>query len=240
MGVNCWGFEARGAARRESRRARGRAQARCYHRRVLAYYAKNLESGLTLAANERVVMPAWSTIKVLLALAFWRAVEEERLSAGYPYAYQPWQSVGGSGVLRGFRYAARITLADLAHLSLAVSDNDAANIVLAFVGLEAVHDLAAELGLEDTAMRRRMMDAGGTGRGTRQRDQRSRPRPAARGARAGVGPQRAGAGAGEGVARRRRSTATASRATCRRRPSTWARSATTRRRDATRTTPRSS
>jgi beta-lactamase class A len=126
---------------------------------VLAYYAKNLESGLTVAANERAVMPAWSTIKILLALAFWRAVEEERLSAGYPYAFQPWQSVGGSGVLRGFRHAARITLADLAHLSLTVSDNDATNIVLAFVGLEAVNDLAAELGLHDTAMRRRMMDA---------------------------------------------------------------------------------
>jgi beta-lactamase class A len=125
---------------------------------VLAYHAKNLESGLTLAANERVVMPAWSTIKVLLALAFWRSVEEERLSAGHPYAYQPWQSVGGGGVLRGFRFPARITLADLAHLSLAVSDTDAANIVLAFVGLEAVNDLAERLGLADTAMRRRMMD----------------------------------------------------------------------------------
>ena len=126
---------------------------------MFAYVAKNLESGLTFTANERAVMPAWSTIKVLLALAFWRAVAEERLSAGYPYAFQPWQSVGGSGVLRGFRYAARLTLADLAHLSLAVSDNDATNIVLAFVGLEAVNDLAAELGLQDTAMRRRMMDA---------------------------------------------------------------------------------
>ena len=50
-------------------------------------------------------------------------------------------------MLRGFRHAARITLADLAHLSLAVSDNDATNIVLAFVGLEPVNDLAAELGL---------------------------------------------------------------------------------------------
>ena len=84
---------------------------------------------------------------MLLALAFWRAVEEERLSAGYPYAFQPWQSVGGGGVLRGFRYAARVTLADLAHLALVVSDNDAANIVLAFIGSEAVNDLAGQLGL---------------------------------------------------------------------------------------------
>jgi beta-lactamase class A len=126
---------------------------------VLAYYAKNLESGLTLAGNERVVMPAWSTIKVLIALAFWRACEEERLDPGYPYAFQPWQSVGGSGVLRGFKYAARLTLSDLTHLSLAVSDNDATNIVLAYVGLEAVDALRGELGLEETAVRRRMMDS---------------------------------------------------------------------------------
>ncbi len=63
-------------------------------------------------------MPSWSTIKVLLALAFWRAVAGERLSAAYPYALQPWQSVGGSAALPGFRHAVRITLADLAHLSL--------------------------------------------------------------------------------------------------------------------------
>lgn len=136
----------------------GRPRAGAIIARVLAYYAKSLESGLTLAAHERVVMPAWSTVKVLLALAFWRACEKGSLSPGYPYAYQPWQSAGGSGVLRGFRHAARITLGDLAHLSLAVSDNDATNIVLSFVGLEAVNDLASGLGLEDTTMQRSMMD----------------------------------------------------------------------------------
>ena len=44
------------------------------------------------------------------------------------------------------------------HLSLAVSDNDATNIVLSFVGLDKVNALAEELGLPATRMRRRMMD----------------------------------------------------------------------------------
>ena len=39
-----------------------------------------------------------------------------------------------------------------------VSDNDATNIVIAFVGFERVAALAAELGLRDTALRRQMMD----------------------------------------------------------------------------------
>jgi beta-lactamase class A len=61
-------------------------------------------------------------------------------------------------VLHGFRHAAKITLADLMHLSLAVSDNDATNVVLSFVGLDKVNALAEELGLPATRMRRRMMD----------------------------------------------------------------------------------
>jgi beta-lactamase class A len=135
-----------------------------YHQLVLAYYAENLETGRLLAAHDGVVMPSWSTIKVLLAAAFWRAVERGELDEAKPYAWQPWQAAGdphdSAGVLRGFRHAAKLSLADLLHLALAVSDNDATNIVLSYVGLDAVNDLAAGLGLEGTAMRRRMMDAG--------------------------------------------------------------------------------
>jgi len=126
---------------------------------VIAYCARDLASGRELTAHGDVVMPSWSTIKVLLAAAFWRAVEAGDLHEARPYAFQPWQAVGGSGVLYGFRHAAKITLADLTHLSLAVSDNDATNIVLSFVGLDRVNALADELGLAATRMRRAMMDA---------------------------------------------------------------------------------
>ena len=133
---------------------------------MIAYCARDLASGRELAANADVVLPSWSTIKLLLAAAFWRAVEAGELRDAEPYAFQPWQAVGGSGVLHGFRHAAKITLADLMHLSLAVSDNDATNVVLSFVGLDKVNALAEELGLPATRMRRRMMDveARATGR----------------------------------------------------------------------------
>jgi beta-lactamase class A len=126
---------------------------------VIAYCARDLASGRELAANADAVLPSWSTIKLLLAAAFWRAVEARELREADPYAFQPWQAVGGSGVLHGFRHAAKITLADLMHLSLAVSDNDATNVVLSFVGLDKVNALAEDLGLPATRMRRRMMDA---------------------------------------------------------------------------------
>jgi beta-lactamase class A len=125
---------------------------------VIAYVAKDLTTGACLRAHEEVQLPAFSTIKVLLAAAFWRAVERGELGEAEPYAFQPRSSVGGGGMLRGFRHAARLALADYAHLMLAVSDNDASNIVASLVGFDRVNDLAAELGLRQTAMRRLMMD----------------------------------------------------------------------------------
>src|SRR5450756_685922 len=101
---------------------------------MIAYVAKDLATGACLKAHEDVRFPAYSTIKVLLAAAFWRAVERGELSEAEPHAFQPRSSVGGGGVLRGFRHGARLALSDYAHLMLAVSDNDATNIVASRVG----------------------------------------------------------------------------------------------------------
>ena len=125
---------------------------------MIAWAAKNLATGRTSASADDLVMSSFSTIKVLLAAAFWRAVAAGELREERPYAFQPWQAVGGSGVLRGFRHAASLALADYVHLALAVSDNDATNVVISQVGYERVAALAAELGLAGTALRRRMMD----------------------------------------------------------------------------------
>jgi beta-lactamase class A len=126
---------------------------------MIAYVARDLGSGACLGAHEDVQLPAYSTIKVLLAAAFWRAVERGELREAEPYTFQPGCSVGGGGALRGFRHAAQLALADYAHLMLAVSDNDATNVVAGVVGFGRVNDLAAELGLRQTAMRRLMMDS---------------------------------------------------------------------------------
>jgi beta-lactamase class A len=126
---------------------------------VIAYVAKDLVTGTCLKAHEEVQLPAYSTIKVLLATAFWRAVERGELSQVTRHTFEPCSSVGGGGVLRGFRHPVTLALADCAHLMLAVSDNDATNVVADVVGFDRVNDLAAELGLSRTAMHRLMMDA---------------------------------------------------------------------------------
>jgi len=126
---------------------------------MIAYVARDLTTGACLKARENVQLPAYSTIKVLLAAAFWRAAERGELNEAARHTFLAGSSVGGGGALRGFRHAAELALADYAHLMLAVSDNDATNIIARVVGFDRVNDLAAELGLRQTAMRRLMMDA---------------------------------------------------------------------------------
>ncbi len=126
---------------------------------MIAYVARELGTGRTLSAHEDVQLPSYSTIKVLLAAAFWRMVARGELDEAEEYCFQPGACVGGSGVLQGFRFPATVRLADLVHLSLVVSDNDASNIITGLVGFERVNALAGELGMTRTRMRRLMMDA---------------------------------------------------------------------------------
>jgi beta-lactamase class A len=125
---------------------------------MIAYVARELDTGRTLSAHADVQLPSYSTIKVLLAAAFWRMVERGELDEAEEYCFEPGGCVGGSGVLQGFRFPATVRLADLAHLALVVSDNDASNVVAGLAGFERVNALADELGMASTCMQRLMMD----------------------------------------------------------------------------------
>ena len=150
------------AARRRQRRRQPEAardeKSRCIIAFVIAWHATNLTTGRDADARGEAVLPSFSTIKVLLGAAFWRAVAAGELDEAQPHTFAPGEAVGGAGVLRGFRHPARLALADCLHLALVVSDNDATNAVIAAVGFGRVNALAAELGLAHSALRRQMMD----------------------------------------------------------------------------------
>ena len=196
---------------------------------MIAYVARELDTGRTLAAHEDVQLPAYSTIKVLLAAAFWRLVARGELDEAQPCCFEPGTCVGGSGVLRGLRHAATLSLADVMHLALVVSDNDATNVIADPVGFERVNALADELGLRADA--HAAPDDGRRGRGGRPRQPHlgRRPRAAARGRSPEARRSSRSSASGSSPRSSSRSTSTASPATCRRRPATRASAATTRR-----------
>jgi beta-lactamase class A len=102
-----------------------------------------------------VVVPAASTIKVLIALALWREIGEGRLDETVSLAVP----VVGDGSLLDHLPGFQPTLAQLSTLMLAVSDNAATNALLALLGDAAIAAEARRLGLTATAVRRPMLDA---------------------------------------------------------------------------------
>jgi beta-lactamase class A len=93
---------------------------------------------------------AASTFKVAVALTFFQLAAEGVLDAAERIVLAPGaRTLGPTGVSM-LRDEVSLSLRDAAALMLTVSDNAAADAVLARVGVAAVHDRLRELGLVDT------------------------------------------------------------------------------------------
>jgi beta-lactamase class A len=132
---------------------------------VLAVAALDLRTGRRLERNADVVLPAASTIKILVSAAFWIAAGRGEVDPGLRVVAAQTPAPGGGGLLESLHPETAPALADLDLLMLAVSDNAATNVLIDVVGGERVNALAAGLGLAATRLRRRMMDVDAAERG---------------------------------------------------------------------------
>jgi beta-lactamase class A len=101
-----------------------------------------------------VIVPAASTIKIVIALALFRALDEGRVD-GRATLVVP---IAGDGALLDHLPGFDPTPRQAVTLMLAVSDNAATNALIELLGYDAVNDEAARLGLTSTVLRRRMLD----------------------------------------------------------------------------------
>jgi beta-lactamase class A len=132
---------------------------------VISVAAVDLATGRRFERNAHAVMPAASTIKVLVSAALWTAVEWGDIDPARRLAVSATPAPGGGGLLESMHAQTALTLADLDLLMLAVSDNAATNVLIDVVSMDAVNRLAADLGLAHTRLRRSMMDTAAASRG---------------------------------------------------------------------------
>lgn len=66
--------------------------------------------------------------------------------------------VGGTGILQFSGVGTVVTIEELARLMIAESDNTATNMLIDIVGMDAVNEEAANLGLVHTKLQRKMLD----------------------------------------------------------------------------------
>ena len=109
-----------------------------------------------LAWNEDAVLPAASVIKLAIALEVMGSLDgAERLEL------RDSDKVIGSGVLSGLAPGLRLSVADLLHLAMTISDNTAANMLIDRAGVTAINRRLAGLGLVNTRLTGKLISEGG-------------------------------------------------------------------------------
>ncbi|HVR72581.1 MAG TPA: serine hydrolase, partial [Vicinamibacteria bacterium] len=124
---------------------------------VLGVAVKDLTTGATVAVREHEVFPQASSIKLAVLYELYRQAEEGRLELGET-TRPALPRVTGGGVLQVLGDRVSLTWRDLAVLMMGWSDNEATNLLVDRVGMEAVNRRLDRLELPRTRLRRKMMD----------------------------------------------------------------------------------
>ncbi|MEU5163473.1 serine hydrolase [Streptomyces sp. NPDC020875] len=129
---------------------------------VLGVAAIDVDDGRTTGVDDTVVLPVASTAKLLLLAEVARRIDAGELDPAAPVALDPADTVHGTGLLTRLGRTGW-TVADLAVLTAAVSDNTATNALLRLVGTEATGNLARRLSLGELTVHDRVRDHRGPG-----------------------------------------------------------------------------
>lgn len=130
---------------------------------VLGYSLKDLETGATLGVLADEPFPTASSIKVAILLELYGQAEQGRVDLAE--VTRPGGPRVPGGILFDLGDQVSLTWRDLAVLMMGLSDNEATNILIGRLGLDAVNARLDLLGLRDTRLRRRMMDLAAARRG---------------------------------------------------------------------------
>jgi beta-lactamase class A len=125
---------------------------------VTAVAARDTARGRALDLRAAEPFPAASVIKIAILIELVARTEEGDLLPSEIAVLRDEDRVEGSGVLRMLHAGVRLTLQDLAHLMITVSDNTASNMLIDRLGCERISARLAALGLRQTRLERRFYD----------------------------------------------------------------------------------
>ena len=131
---------------------------------LFGVYVRDLTTGATIELRPDEVFPTASSIKLAVLYELYRQAEEGRIDVGES-TRPPLPRVGGGGILQELGDRVSLTWRDLAVLMIGWSDNEATNVLIRRVGMEAVNRRLDALGLASTRLRRLMMDIEAARRG---------------------------------------------------------------------------
>ena len=121
------------------------------------FYDLNKNNGFSINGDKKVLSA--SMIKLLILAELMKKNSENKFSLSDTIMIADSMKTGGDGVLKELNTGHHFTLKELATLMIIVSDNQATNILIDFLGMENINQLGKELDLKETFLGRKMMDA---------------------------------------------------------------------------------
>lgn len=126
-------------------------------------YVKFLGTQKTFEYNSGQQFWAASTIKIPIALAFYKKATETNLDINSRIQINNENFVLGSGITKLLDKSNQYTYKDLITLMLTVSDNSATNELIDYCKINFIEEYIQDLGLKNTTFRHKMMISGGNG-----------------------------------------------------------------------------
>ena len=121
------------------------------------FYDLNKNNSFSVNGDKKVLSA--SMIKLLILAELMKKIFENKFSLSDTVMMANFMKIGGDGVLKELNTGHHFTLKELATLMIIVSDNQATNILIDFLGMENINQLGKELDLKETFLGRKMMDA---------------------------------------------------------------------------------
>ena len=120
------------------------------------FYDLNKNNVFSINGDKKVLSA--SMIKLLILAELMKKISENKFSLSDTIMIADSMKTGGDGVLKELNTGHHFTLKELATLMIIVSDNQATNILIDFLGMKNINQLGREIDLKETFLGRKMMD----------------------------------------------------------------------------------
>jgi beta-lactamase class A len=123
-------------------------------------YAKNLDTGNWFGLRHDEKVRTASTIKLPILCALFDLVAAGKVRWDEKLTLHDADKISGSGVLHELSDGTQLTVRDVAHVMIVVSDNTATNLILDRITADAVNDYLDRIGLKTTRSLRKVRGDG--------------------------------------------------------------------------------
>ncbi len=124
----------------------------------ISFYFENLDAGESIGYREHEPMMAASVIKLFVMVSVFEGVERNSFPLDKMFDIKREECVPSCGALTYLHEHIQVTLMDLVTLMIIFSDNTATNVLIDFIGFDAINRTIIELGFEKTVLNRKMFD----------------------------------------------------------------------------------